>query len=390
MKTLLFLAASACLFVCSSVEADWPQYQNDPAHTGRSNALINPNRLTLAWTAPGYTAPLLVGDTVYGTVSGLPTIVTAFALSDGTVKWSYTGDNLYIAHPAVSGDVVAILGFDFGQNSNTLIILDATTGAFRYQMQIGGQFAFVAPVLARDETSGSLIAYCAGSDLVTAVLLRSNHGKVLWSQSGEFGGDSFPTVAGGSIILAGPGQYYAFDRMTGEANHFHAGDIVGGGGVAVAFDAARSQFYVQEDYNSRSIGALTAYHYTDNQHIEKLWQRRGSIPLAEAGSVAIGDNGDVYSVTPERLAAYDPDTGTILRVLHGSYATNVTPAMTRNLVWVFTQTQTLCLDPETLTVTRAFVGSRGDLNSAYSSPGAFQSGAFVLDRGTQLDVYLAQ
>jgi hypothetical protein len=341
----------------------------------------------LIWSAPTYTAPLVVNGHVYGTIPGSSTTVTSFALESGQINWSYTGDNLFIGHPAVGGGIVAILGFDFDLNANTLVILDADTGALRNTVTLAGQFAFVAPTLFRDPDTGALIAFCASSDVVTAVSLEPNQPRILWSQGGEFGGDSFPTVVGNSVILAGPGQYYAFDRSTGSPNHFHDGGIVGGGGVAVAFDAARSEFYIQEDYDTSSIAALSAYHYIDNANIELLWQVRGNILLAEAGSVAIGPNGDVYNVTPERITEYDPDTGATLRIIQGSFATNVTPALTRNVLWAFSQTQTLSYDLATFRLVRAFDGSRGDLNSPYSSPGAFTSGYFVLDRGTQIDVY---
>jgi hypothetical protein len=71
----------------------------------------------------------------------------------------------------------------------------------------------------------------------------------------------------------------------------------------------------------------------------------------------------------------------------GNFATNVTPALTEGVVWVFNQTQTLSYDLATFSLVRTFDGSRGDLNTPYSSPGAFKEGFFVLDRGTQLDVY---
>ncbi len=372
----------------TSAVSGWAQYQHDAAHTGRTNASIDSQALSLLRTIPNYTAPLVVGDTLYGTSPfGNSTTVTAFSLSTGETKWSYTGDNLYIAHPAIGGDIVAILGWDFDVNSNALTILDAATGTLRYTLNVGGQFAFIAPTLFRDPVAGSVIAYCAGSDVVSAVQLGKTRGRILWSQSGEFGGDSFPTVVGDSIILAGPGQYYAFERATGSPNHFHQGDIQGGGGVAVAFDANRSQFYVQEAYDGESFGTLTAYHYTDNQNIELVWQKHGNIFLLEAGSVAIGPTGNVYSVTPNEIVEIDPDTGATLRRLYGSFATNVTPAVTRGLLWLFSQTQTLSYDLNTFRLTRAFEGSRGDANTPYSSPGAFEEGFFVLDRGDKLDIY---
>src|SRR3954465_7739964 len=43
---------------------DWPYYQHDASHTGNSSALINPQMLSLAWTAPSspveYSTPVIV------------------------------------------------------------------------------------------------------------------------------------------------------------------------------------------------------------------------------------------------------------------------------------------------------------------------------------------
>ena len=369
------------------VRADsWPQYQHDPAHTGRTTATVTPEALHLIWSVPNYTQPLISGDTVYGTSTSGST-VTAFAMRTGAVKWSFSVSDFLQIHMAIDRNLAAVFGFDFHANSNTLIILDATTGAQQYSLPVGGSFAFTGPTLTRDPVSRSMTAYCATSETVTAVQLGSNSGRILWSGSGEFGGDPIPTIVGDSVVVAGPGQYYAFDRATGQANHFHAGDIVGGGGVTVAYDSSRSQFYVLEAYDTRRIAALTAYKYTDNEHIDQLWQIAGGILLAESGSVAIGADGKVYYCTPGKIAEVDPDTGLILRGVTGDFATNVTPALTEGVLWVFNQTQTLSYDLVSFGLIRTFDGSRGDLNTPYSSPGAFKQDFFVLDRLTQLDVY---
>jgi outer membrane protein assembly factor BamB len=192
-------------------------------------------------------------------------------------------------------------------------------------------------------------------------------------------------------VLAGPGQYYAFDQATGAANHFWSGGIVGGGGSTVAYDAKRQQFYVLEYYDDPTP-TLSAYHYTDNAHITLLWQRTGE-GVGGGGSVAIGPTGNVYSAG-SIIWELDPGTGTTLRSIPGSFAGGVTPALTNNVLWIIGQFQVFAYDLGTLQLLRAFDGSRGDLNTAYDSPGAFTDGYFVLDYGNILgfpsfDVYSA-
>jgi hypothetical protein len=34
--------------------ANWGHYQHDNAHTGRTNAVVDPSNLALAWSAEGY------------------------------------------------------------------------------------------------------------------------------------------------------------------------------------------------------------------------------------------------------------------------------------------------------------------------------------------------
>jgi hypothetical protein len=247
------------------------------------------------------------------------------------------------------------------------------------------------PTVVQDPISGNVTAFVADGSQVSAVSLGRFQGSVLWTQSGEFGGASIPTVVGSSIVLAGPGQYYAFDQATGEANHFWSGGIEGGGGSTVAYDAARQQVYVLEDYDPDTT--LSAYHYTDNAHITLLWQRTGA-GVGNGGSVAIGPTGNVYSAGNTVIWELDPATGTTLRSIPGSFANGVTPALTDNVLWIIGQIQVFAYDLGTLQLLRAFNGSRGDLNTPYDSPGAFADGYFVLDYGNiygrpSFDVYSA-
>jgi hypothetical protein len=403
MKSLLVRiqmigAVSAILFARPVAADDWPYYQHDPWHTGDSSALVSPQALSLAWSAPssptGYSTPVIVGNHIYamqnqGGGGQSQTTVSSFDLATGAINWSYTGDFVFPSQPGVGGGFVTFVGSTL--SSSSLYVLDAVTGSLRYTVPIPEDLGSLMPTIVEDKISGTVTAFVADSSRVSAVSLGAMSGSVLWTQSGEIGGASIPTVVGSSIVLAGPGQYYAFDQATGEANHFWSGGIEGGGGSTVAYDAARQQFYVLEDYDPDTT--LSAYHYTDNAHITLLWQRTGE-GVGYGGSVAIGPTGNVYSAGNTVIWELDPATGTTLRSIPGSFANGVTPALTNNVLWIIGQIQVFAYDLITLQLLRAFDGSRGDLNTPYDSPGAFANGYFVLDYGNILgfpgfDVYSA-
>jgi hypothetical protein len=390
-------AAAAILFSRLVVADDWPYYQHDASHTGDSSAVVSPQALSLAWTAPsstfGYSTPVIIGNTIYATqpdLSGSLTTVSSFDLSIGTINWSYSGDFVYPSQAGVGGGFVAFVGST--ASSSSLYVLDAMTGTLRYTVPIPEGPTSLMPTIVQDSISGNVTAFVAGGSAVSAVSLGSISGSVLWTQYGLFGTASIPTVVGSSIVLAGPGQYYAFDQATGAANQFWSGGIAGGGGTTVAYDAARQQFYVLEDYDD-TTPTLSAYHYTDNDHITLLWQRTGE-GVGGGGSAAIGSTGYVYCAGNTVIWELDPATGARLRSIPGSFANGVTPALTNNVLWIIGTSQTFAYDLVTLQLLRAFDGSRGDSNIPYDGPGAFADSYFVLDYGPiygshSFDVYRA-
>jgi hypothetical protein len=317
------------------------------------------------------------------------TTVSSFDLATGAINWSYTGNFVFPSQPGVGGGFVAFVGSSL--SSSWLYVLDALTGSLRYTIPIPEDLVSMMPTVVQDQISGNVTAFVADGSLVSAFSLGATSGSFLWTQTGEFGGFSIPTVVGSSIVLAGPGQYYAFDQVTGAANHFWSGAIEGGGGTTVAYDATRQQFYVLEDYNGPTP-TLSAYSYTDNAHIALLWQRTGAGVGYSGASVAIGPTGNVYSAGNGVIWELDPATGTTLRSIPGSFANVVTPALTNNVLWIIGKSQVFAYDLITLQLLRAFNGSRGDLSSPYDSPGAFTDGYFVLDYGNiygshSFDVY---
>ena len=97
--------------------SDWPQYQHDPQHSGRTNVPITPSVLRLAYSTSG-TRPLILDNTLYTTRPAGPTTITAYNLADGAVKWTYTNSNFAQAGAASLGSTVAVFGYDYSVQSN--------------------------------------------------------------------------------------------------------------------------------------------------------------------------------------------------------------------------------------------------------------------------------
>ena len=335
-KTLLLLGVSFALLAPSSLSpaASWPVYQHDFAHTGSSDAKIDPNTLQFAWKAPtGYATPLVVGHSVFATKNGAGsgglTEVSSFDLRTGKINWMYSG-NFVFPSQAAYGEGYVVFIAALANGPNYLYVLDASSGALLYTVAIAQGLGWVMPLVALEPTTNTVRVYCENLNTVTCVELGTISGSVAWTQTGLFGGFSIPTIAGNSIILAAPGQYYAFDRLTGAPNHFHNSGGSGGGGVAAAYDSLRHQIYVLEDYSG--FTALSAYSYIDNDHITLVWQRTGP-EIGTGGSVAIGCAGKVYVSGVSALSELDPATGATLRQISGSFAIAMTPALTRGVIW---------------------------------------------------------
>jgi outer membrane protein assembly factor BamB len=378
------VAAGVLIAAGSAARADdWPVYQHDLQHTGRSASPLDARGLRLSWSAPqGYSTPIIVGNNVIamrnGQGTGAPSTVASFRLSDGAVNWTYTGNFTFPSQPAYADGVIAFVGSTV--NGGNLHVLDANTGALRYTYPYGG---FVQmPTLATPAGGGDPVAYLDTGSGMTAVRLGPTSATTLWAKPTSSGGDSIPTIVGNSVVVSGPGQTYALDQATGAVNHFHQGNVSGGGGDTVAFDAARNQFYVLDYYDTSNPSTLTAYHYTDNSNITEVWRKTGA-GIATGGGVAIGPDGTVYSVDGISLTGRDPVTGNVTRSLTGQHFANaVAPALTRDYLFAYDDGHTYAYDLSTLTLAKTLPGSRGSLNSAFDSPGAFDDTHFILDYGT--------
>jgi hypothetical protein len=363
--------------------------------------ILNPcrcaDRLTLKWSAPtGYATPLIVGNNVIATRNGQGTstnsTIRSFNLDTGAVNWSFSGSYSFPSQAAYANGLVTISAGISGADANKLIVLDAVTGALKYKVTAGvsGDMPVMVP-----ETNGTTTAYVTDGGKVKAISLGASSGSVLWTASGSYGGQSLPTLVGGNtIVLAGPGQYYAIDRATGAQNHFQNGNISGGGGDTVVYDAARSAFYVLDDYDGVDT-TLTAYHFGGAYNaITRLWQKTGT-GIGNGGQVALDAGGNLYSVDNSNLVEIDPATGNILRTKPGqSFATAVAPLIAGNTLWAYDDDNTYAYDLTTLNRVATLPGTRGSLNSTFDSPGAVDDFHYLIDYGNiynspGFDVYVA-
>ena len=395
------------LTVLTAPAADWPTYQHDLEHTGRSTAVINASQLTLSWEAPdGYAMPQIVGKTIYSTKSQggyagsqgdgkqWATYISAFDLATGAIKWTHSGNYVFASPAAVGGGLVVFHGGSPAGSlgpptpgAEQLIVLDAATGALRYKVpgiferNDGTGPPGSMPLLIPNPADGTVMAYYVEGATMWAVRLGPTSGAIVWKQSGIFG-NAIPTRVGNSIVVANACRFYAFDQATGAANLFHQGTCTGGSGTTAAYDSARQQIYILQMATPpgtlSSEQALTAYKYVSNSQIDFLWQRVG--PGIGRGSVALGPTGNVYAAGAGLLLELNPATGATIRSVSGRFG--MTPAVTAGVLWVNLDGEsTMAFDLETLRPLRTLNGGNGSGSSTYSSVGAFADGYLVMIRG---------
>lgn len=311
----VLLAGAACVAAAAARTraADWPMHRHDAQRTGRSTSSLDPRELRRVWDAP-YVTAAIIGDQVFavrsipGSVGG--TELTSRRLVDGAANWTsvvpqfarksdiaYADDTLlYIARRQATGE-------------QRLHVHDAADGALRYTVPLEGPDSadFDRAILHRHPQSGQLIAYVTSFQDIKAYRIGAGSATLAWRRPVSVGPGA-PALVGGSVVMASPGHYYAFDQLTGAENLFHDGNVTSGSPPSVAYDAARGRIYVSGWFDSGSSG-LTAFAYTGNDDIEQLWHMPGG-----AGAPAIGADGKLYlRLSLNDIAERDPETGQVLR-----------------------------------------------------------------------------
>ncbi len=388
-----FSLCFAVLFfsVSAAWAENWGHYQHDNAHTGRSTAAVKPAKLQFAWSAEGYTGALILGDTVYAKrIDGSDTSVSAFALGDGQVLWTYPGENIYYGNMAVGGPFVVVEGFD--ENStfvDNLSVLDRATGALLYRFPLPLFLSFLDPVLERDPVTGKIVAYCSDGSTLAAVQLERTGAQILWTQSGDLGSSSVPAIVGQSVIVFGAQRAYAFDRTTGAANNFFVDSTFNqNSGVPASYNAKRGEFYVKMDYSASDQTKVRAFRYTSNDSIDLLWTQT-TVRDQFGGGVSIGVDDSLYTVRSSEVAVLDPANGSVVQSIPFPFPNGCSPILSRRVLWVYSDTQTYAYDTTTLAPVRVFDGSQG-FSLGFDPLGALVSRSAVIntyDGGWRIDVY---
>jgi len=124
---------------------------------------------------------------------------------------------------------------------------------------------------------------------------------------------------------------------------------------------------------------VMGFHYNSQNSIELLWTR--ITPFSQfGGAVAIGPDGNLYAVGSNELAIIDPNDGSTIRSVPFLFVNGCTPALTRGVVWVHSDTQTYAYDSRTLELLRVFDGSPG-FDLGYDPVGAFVPDTAALNTG---------
>ena len=353
---------------------DWPTYQHDAQHSGRSTSSLDPRDLNLAWSAPsGFHRAVIFGDRVFTTTRDGESM--AFDLDTGEVEWSHAEDIYYASAATYAEGRLFYTGWT--PEGYWLIVLNAGTGDVIYRVDTTIDLSAIqlTPTVARNPQT-ELVAYLAGHDEVEAIQLGPSGGTSLWTGTGMFGGISTPTIAEESLILAGYAQYYAFDIHTGERNHFHQTSFSGSSGNTAAYDESRKQFYIMGGFAGTTL--LSAYELIDNDNISLLWQQSGpGVVLNNA--VALDSEGYVYSCDSSTLVVRDPETGIVTDSALGSFALGMAPILSYEYIWTFSASETNVYDRSSLEWVTSLPGTRGHLNSPWKSIGAISDTHFVMD-----------
>jgi hypothetical protein len=364
---------------------DWPVFQHDLQHTGRSTASFDPRDLTVQWEPQGPTAtgmPLIIGDHLIARGNSQ---ITSYDLNTGSVNWDTTLPSQSQGHPGVGFGMYVALGSDGGFSANSLYVMNAATGQMKYTgPSIFTGFANIT--VAQPAGASNPIAFVQESaGRLRAMSLGPTSAAVLWTALGDYGGSGDPTIVGNSVVVAGPGQYYAYDLLTGAANHFHTSNLSGGGGTTVVHDAARGQFYVCTEYaytgtQNTEGDTLTAYSYTNNSTITELWRKHGP-ELAAARSVALGPTGKIYTQGGGLLTERDPVTGDVLRSVSGDFSIDQTPIVQDGYVWAVTdfagERRTNAYDLDTFELVRSLEGAPASSVNVFNMVGALDDTHFV-------------
>ena len=225
-------------------------WQNNTVHDGYDpgSPLVTP--LTLKWSrdlsASGVESisyPLVAHGLVFVTTTGHANTVIALNAHTGATIWSANIGGTYgFVNAAYDSGKVFVINYD-----GLMKAYDGASGALLWSVRLG-QYNFISP-----PSAANGIVFISGAGNVYAV--DETNGAVLWRMPVENGDHSSPAVTEGKVFVsyACP-QAYAFDAVTGQQLWHHSSCCEGGGGKTPVVHAG--QLYVRDSYCTQGANGL--------------------------------------------------------------------------------------------------------------------------------------
>jgi eukaryotic-like serine/threonine-protein kinase len=243
---LLILSCSLCASVAvqaTALDDDWPMYQHDTAHTGKSGSSIS-SAPALLWSYPfnggiSY-SPVIANGYIYFSASTNNENYTLYALNatTGTQEWS--APNGGSAPPAIANGYAYTPSFAYNASTGKLVLSysnyhgltppmvaeDTVYFGFGYYFAGGGVFALnaisgeklwnysgIGGVNALALAEG--IVYFGSGDF-NFYALNASTGKQVWNVTKIGNTSAFPTIANGYVYFCGYASvFYCLDALTG-------------------------------------------------------------------------------------------------------------------------------------------------------------------------------
>ncbi len=235
-----------CIFSTASTSTpaqadDWPQFQHDAQHTGRSADSVPPNyHVKWAWLDKTHIAKQFV--------SAPNTTV----LDEFPDKPTYTSTIIFSAN--VQPIIINGKAF-FGSQNGTMYAVDAVTGDNKWDFTTGG------PIVASAADASGVLIFGSSDGKIYA--LNDSDGSLRWSYTCGASVTAAPAIANGVVYIgATDGKFYAFDVLTGTLRWVYSTrDPIGGSNSPFNNAPIISPAAVSEDNSLVFFGAENMFFY---------------------------------------------------------------------------------------------------------------------------------
>ncbi|WP_374361100.1 PQQ-binding-like beta-propeller repeat protein [Pseudoduganella danionis] len=335
---------------------DWATFQGNNAHTGYVPVEIKPDQIQLRWKrgpinnssiGPSATiSPLVTSNGRY--FAGNDKKLSAYQESDGKLLWSY--DTSGLRNPGTNPPAIdhGVVYFAAGQQDTTyMIALDAADGSTRMKSAMSSQWEhYLSPIVqdgaiyTNSGSYGGLYAFAGTGDRLFFQTLPQTS---MWSPASD--GRSIFVYTGDALTVFQPktGTVLATIRDLSFSTY---GSQVGGAPVVGANGGVYAAAYANGYMGSTETGNMLMRFDTVKGFLD--WRVPGTYRVTPAYA-----DGVLYvpNANPYRLEARSEADGKLLwswvPPLSNEISFYASPVVTKNLLFISTNTNTYALDLKT-------------------------------------------